>query len=260
MSNKIIKRNYTIRSVSNALDVLEQFKGDISELGLADLSRRLHIPKNTVFRLLVTLQSRNYIQQNMTSDKFGLGYRTVELSHNCARQLDGLKKTHMIMGNMVKECNETVCFSVMRDGNIINLNAVECDQPVRVNPRIGEPLPVHCTAAGKVMIANYTADKLGMYFSSHDLQQYTPNTIINPDLFMQDLGLVALKGYATEMEELDLGVSSISASIYDYTMNKIGAVTCVGPTQRFTDSRIRNELVPIVINGAADISTQLGYR
>lgn len=253
------KRDYTIQTVSNALDVLEQFNGDITGLGITDLSRSLHLPKNNVFRLLATLQSRNYIQQNMSTEKYGLGHRAFELSQNCARQLDRFKKTRVVMGKMVIECNETVCFSVLRDSNVINLDAVECDHRVRVYPRIGESLPAHCTSAGKVMIANYTADKLGRFVSNHELQQFTQNTIINLDLFIQDLCLVAQRGYATEIEELDLGVASISAPIYDHTLKKIGAVTCVGPTQRFTDSRMFNELIPIVIKGAADISTQLGY-
>jgi DNA-binding IclR family transcriptional regulator len=108
-------------------------------------------------------------------------------------------------------------------------------------------------------MAHYPADELGMYVLNNEFRQFTSHTIINPDNFRLHLRQVAQDGYATEREELDLGVACIGASIRDYTSNIVGAITCLGPTNRFTDSRIRDELIPLVTKGAADISTQLGY-
>ncbi|MGZ8473637.1 MAG: helix-turn-helix domain-containing protein, partial [Candidatus Deferrimicrobiaceae bacterium] len=52
------KSNYIIQSVSHALDVLEEFQGDVDELGVTELSKKLKLHKNNVFRILATLQSR----------------------------------------------------------------------------------------------------------------------------------------------------------------------------------------------------------
>ena len=52
------KSNYIIRSVSHALDVIEQFFGESDELGVTELSKRLKLHKNNIFRLLATLESR----------------------------------------------------------------------------------------------------------------------------------------------------------------------------------------------------------
>ena len=51
------KSNYIIRSVSHALDVIEQFFGEADELGVTELSKRLKLHKNNIFRLLATLRS-----------------------------------------------------------------------------------------------------------------------------------------------------------------------------------------------------------
>src|SRR5579875_482868 len=51
------KANYLIQSVAHALDVLEQFSGEQDELGVTELSRRLKLHKNNVFRLLATLEA-----------------------------------------------------------------------------------------------------------------------------------------------------------------------------------------------------------
>ena len=62
------KANYVIQSVSHALDVLEQFYANVDEIGVTELSKRLKLHKNNVFRLLATLEARGYIEQNRISE------------------------------------------------------------------------------------------------------------------------------------------------------------------------------------------------
>ncbi len=73
------KANYVIQSVSHALDVLEQFSGNVDEIGVTELSKRLKLHKNNVFRLLATLEARGYIEQNKSSENYRLG---LEVSAN----------------------------------------------------------------------------------------------------------------------------------------------------------------------------------
>src|SRR2546422_8920129 len=73
------KSNYVIQSVSHSLDVLEQFFGEAEELGVTELSKRLRPHKNNVFRLLATLESRGYIEQNRATENSRLGVRCLQL-------------------------------------------------------------------------------------------------------------------------------------------------------------------------------------
>ena len=73
------KSNYIIRSVSHALDVIEQFFGEADELGVTELSKRLKLHKNNIFRLLATLESRGYIEQNKATENYRLGIRCLQL-------------------------------------------------------------------------------------------------------------------------------------------------------------------------------------
>ena len=66
------KTNYIIQAVSHALDVLEQFSGDHEELGVTELSKRLKLHKNNVFRLLATREARGYIEQNKSTENYRL--------------------------------------------------------------------------------------------------------------------------------------------------------------------------------------------
>ena len=253
------KKSYTIRSVSRAIDLLEQFQGDVAEIGLTDLSRRMQLPKNNIFRLLATLQARNYVEQNEASERYRLGFKAIDLGQTAIRQLGHLNNSRLIMEELVRECNETACVSVLKDFSVVNLDLVECDHPLRVMPRIGVRLPAYCTAAGKSQIAHFAEETLRKYVRDYPFEQYTPHTITNPDQLKRHLQQIARQGYAVELEEMDEGVRSVGAPIRDYTSRIIGAVTLMGPSQRFNDERIKSKLIPLVMEGAAEISTKLGF-
>ena len=62
------KSEYSIQTVTNALKLLEAFR-DEEELGVTELSCRLDLHKNNVFRLLATLELQGYIEQSAFSDR-----------------------------------------------------------------------------------------------------------------------------------------------------------------------------------------------
>jgi IclR family KDG regulon transcriptional repressor len=81
------KSNYIIQSVAHALDVLEEFKGDAVELGVTELSKKLKLHKNNIFRLLATLEARGYIEQNKSTENYRLGLKSLELGQTFIRQM-----------------------------------------------------------------------------------------------------------------------------------------------------------------------------
>ncbi|WP_027713801.1 IclR family transcriptional regulator [Desulfuromonas sp. TF] len=250
---------YNILSVSHAIDLLEQFLGNMDELGLADLSRSLQLPQTRVSRLLSTLRSRNFIEQDPVTEKYRLGFKTFELSKAAIRQLSTLDISRSIMESLVRECNETACMSFLKDSCIVNLGVVESKHPLRVMPRIGSQLPAYCTAGGKSQIAFFEEETLRRYVLDCQFQQYTPYTITDRQQLETHLRKIAHKGYAVQLDELEIGLRSVGAPIRDNTSRIVGAITLLGPSLRFSDGRIASELVPLVTRGAADISARLGY-
>src|SRR4051794_15352721 len=166
------KSNYVIQSVSHALDVLEQFNGEVDEIGVTELSKRLKLHKNNVFRLLATLESRGYIEQNKVTENYRLGLKTLELGQTFIRQMGLLRQSKPVLESLVKECNETTYVAILKDSSIIYLDAVETDLTVRVVPRVGSRLPAYCTAAGKIQIAYMSDEELEHYLPTKELKPY----------------------------------------------------------------------------------------
>lgn len=254
------KSEYIIQAVDHALDLLEQFHDDIDELGVTELSKRLKLHKNNVFRLLATLESRGYIEQNRVTENYRLGLKTLELGQTFIRQMGLLRQSRPVLESLVRECNETTYVAILKEFHIVYLDVVETDLTVRVVPRVGARLPAYCTAAGKVQLAYMTDEELENYLPSKELKRYTPNTITDKDELKRHLKDIAEQGYALDNEELDVGVKCVGAPIRDYTRRIVGAVSISGPSMRFLDDRMNNELIPLVKRASEEISTKLGYH
>jgi DNA-binding IclR family transcriptional regulator len=254
------KTEYVIQAVYHALDLLEQFRDDVDELGVTELSNRLKLHKNNVFRLLATLESRNYIEQNKVTENYRLGLKTLELGQTFIKQMGLLRQARPVLERLVKECNETTYVAILKEFQIVYLDVVETDMTVRVMPRVGTQLPAYCTAAGKVQIAGMSEEELAKFLPSKELKRFTPNTITDREVLKKQLKKIAELEYAIDNEELDIGVRCIGAPIRDYTRRIVGALSISGPTMRLTDERMEKELIPVVKRAAEEISTKLGYH
>lgn len=254
------KTEYIIQAVSHALDLLEQFHDEVDELGVTELSKRLKLHKNNVFRLLATLESRGYIEQNKVTENYRLGLKTLELGQTFIRQMGLLRQSRPVLEDLVKQCNETSYVAILKDFHIIYLDVVETDLTVRVVPRVGSRLPAYCTAAGKVQIAYMTEEELEQYIPAKDLKRFTPNTLTDREELKRQLKQIAEDGYAIDNEELDIGVRCAGAPIRDYTRRIIGAISVSGPSMRFSDERMEKEIIPLVKKAAEEISSKLGYH
>lgn len=253
------KSNYIIQSVSHALDVLEEFRGEVDELGVTELSKKLKLHKNNVFRILATLQSRNYIEQNKANDNYRLGLKCLELGQTFIRQRGMLKQAKPILRTLAQHTGETSYISILRGDEVVYIDSVEPETTVRVVSRLGLNMPAHATAAGKALVAFESEEDLRKRFQE-ELEGFTASTIRDLENLFRDLRMVQEKGFATDMEEFEEGLRCIAAPIRDYTRKVIGALSISGPANRLTDEKIESRYGPEVVRWAADLSTRLGFR
>ncbi len=253
------KSNYIIQSVSHALDVLEEFRGDVDELGVTELSKKLKLHKNNVFRILATLQSRNYIEQNKANENYRLGIKCLELGQTFIEQRGMLKQAKPILQELAEKSGETAYVSILRANDVVYLDSVEASTTVRVVSRLGLHMPIHATAAGKAILAYESEEEIRTRFN-REMLRYTPNTLATIDDLLKNLKVARERGYAADLEEFEEGLRCIAAPIRDYTRKVIGALSISGPAHRLTDEKIATFIGPEVVRFGQDLSRRLGYR
>lgn len=252
------KSNYVIQSVSHALDVLEQFYGSTDEIGVTELSKRLKLHKNNVFRLLATLEARGYIEQNRSTENYRLGLKCLQLGQSYVQQMGFLQQARTTLEEMVRSAKESSYVAVRRGTVIVPLEFVEARSAVRVVSFLGTTLPLHCTAPGKVHLAFDSEEELSQSLSEK-LDRYTDKTVIDRRLLMEQLKEIGDVGYAIEQGEFMDEVISVAVPIHDYTRTLVGSLAVTGPAHRLTNGKLQKEVVPLILKGGSELSKRLGY-
>ncbi len=253
------KSSYIIQSVTNALDLLEEFRGEDTELGVTELSKRLGLHKNNVFRLLATLESRGYIEQNKVTGNYRLGLRVLELGQVFIKHMGLLKMARPILEEIVERCQETAYLGLIRDDRVVYVDVVEATQPVRVISRVGVGLPVYCSAVGKAQIAFESEDEVDRILGEQVLKRYTDKTVSNWEELGRQLEEIRARGYAIDDEEFDDGIRCVGVPVRDYTRRVVAGISISGPAYRFTDQRMEEELIPLALEAGRNLSLRLGY-
>lgn len=254
------KTNYVIQSVAHALDVLEQFFGEVDELGVTELSKRLKLHKNNVFRLLATLEARSYIEQNRATENYRLGIKCLHLGRRYIDHMGLVRQARPILADVARRCRESTFVAIMRREGVVPLESAEpSDRVVRITPPLGEALPLHCTAVGKAHLAFDLEEQLRAGLPEQ-LQRFTDRTIIDRAMLFEQLDSVARAGYSVETCEFFDDVSAVAVPIRDYTRTVVGSLAVAGPAYRIPSERINTELAPLIIEAGRELSHRLGYN
>ena len=253
------KTNYVIQSVSHALDVLEQFYGSVEEIGVTELSKRLKLHKNNVFRLLATLEARGYIQQNKLTENYRLGLKCLQLGQTFIHQMGLLLQSRAVLEELAKATRESAFVAVRKGAGIVPLDFVEPPRAVRVVSFLGTALPAHCTAAGKIYLVYEADGELAQSLGSNGLKRYTSKTIVDGDTLAAQTKEIAASEYAVDQEEFTEEVSSVAVPIRDYTRMLVGAMAVVGPSHRLTSEVIKKDVAPKILKAGSELSKRLGY-
>ena len=255
------KVNYTIQSVSHALDILESFTKTEDELGVTELSKRLGLHKNNVFRLLATLEHRGYIEQNKATENYRLGPKTLQIGSIFIEQRECRRQARPILESLMASSGETAVVAVLRGNKVIYMDSVETNRTVRAISRIGAMLPAHCTAVGKAQLATLSPVEIERLYPEISLLGLTDKSIKTRDALTAELKKTAERGYALENEECDPEVRSIAVPAKDFSKSVIAAVGIVAPASRLTDERLeKSGIISLLLESGNALSAKLGYN
>ncbi len=254
------KANYVIQSVAHALDVLEQFFGEGDELGVTELSKRLKLHKNNVFRLLATLEARGYIEQNKATENYRLGIKCLHLGRRYIHHMGLVRQARPILAELAHSCRESAYVAIVRRDGVVPLEAAEPDdRAVRITPPVGLALPLHCTAAGKAHLA-FDAEEQLKSALPEALGRHTDRTIVDRARLLEQLETVERDGYSVDSGEFMEEVSSVAVPIRDYTRSVVGSLAIAGPTYRIPLERIKGEIAPLLLESGRELSRRLGFN
>lgn len=238
------------------LDLLIEVEADVVRrqrgLAIQQVAAELGVHKSTASRLMHTLVSGGYAVPNPGSARgFRLGpaVQTHQGLTSDQRRLREL--AHPLLVELVEATGECAHAAVVSGNWALVIDDVETRQQLRVVAGKGRRVPLHCTSAGKCLLA------YGVASVPQELPARTARTITNREILQLHLAEVVERGYALDDEENDPGVRCISAPAFNASGEAIGCIGIDGPSIRMAPQHL-DSLTRHVVDAAKRLSEAIG--
>lgn len=253
------KSEYAVQAVSNAIDILELLGNCEHELSMSEIVSTLELTKSNVNKLLANLERYGYVEHNKYTGNFRLGVKTFQISQAYINKLNLIDISNQVLTDLKNKLNESTYIGVLRHGNVVYLNVIETDEPVRVMPRIGNVGPAYATAIGKAQLSTLNNKEITSLYENKEFRKLADKTIPNIDELLKDITNVRECGYALDLEEYENDVHCVAAPVLDFMGKVIAGISVSGPKVRMSMERIENEIAPLLIEAAQILSGKFGY-
>lgn len=245
---------YSIESVGRALRLLTL----VAERGSVTVSvaaEQLGVARSTAHRMLTTLVGEGFVRQDPATKAYGPGMRMLEVGLAAVRNLDVREAARPELERLRDDLGETVHLVLLEGTHILFVDSIESNRAVRVGSRTGMRLPAHCTAAGKAILAALPAEALEAYLADPP-PGVTPNSIVDIEAIRAELALTARRGWATNFQESEDGLSAVGAVIPDPSSPPRSSITVSLPAGRLAPERAP-EIAESVLAAAQAIGGRL---
>jgi DNA-binding IclR family transcriptional regulator len=240
-------------SVQRALEVLDFFSVEQSELSLADISKRMRLHKSSVHRILRTLEAAGYLQWDAGTRRYRLSLKLLDLANRVLGRYDLRATAGPFMEELAATTGEIVHLSILDGTEIVYLEKKGTGQVLTVATKVGGRHPAYASAMGKVLLASLAPERIDELFAGRPLAALTARTITDRGALRRELERIRAEGYAVDDEEAFPGIRCVAAPICDPGGRVVAALSATVPAQRMGDERVR-ELAQLVRQAGARIS------
>jgi DNA-binding IclR family transcriptional regulator len=197
-------RLLALLEVIAAKDQLVSLQGLVEETGL---------PKPTLHRMLQQLEAAGMLQRDTDGRQYGTGARLRRLAENLLLNDTKHGARHAVLRQLVEEVGESCNITALSGGEVLYLDRVETAAPLRFYLHPGSRVPAHCSASGKLFLAQMSAAQRRRLLAHVPLTRYTNNTLTDLDRLEAEIERVRAEGHAFDNEEFLPGLLCIAVLV-----------------------------------------------
>lgn len=232
-----------LESWHRASGLLDTLSAAREPLGVSALSAELRLPKSTVARYLSVLNELGFVQQTSDDQRYRLGPKLYLLGR--AVPLSALvreaARPHLVA--LTARLGETSILAIADGPTALCIEKIESPHAMRLTARIGERVPLHGGGSSRCLLS-FLPDAEREAYLARPLVARGPGTITDPDILRALAAETRARGYVISRGEIDAGMVSIAAPVWDGCGTVIAAISMAGPALRLTE-----EQMPAVIAG-----------
>jgi DNA-binding IclR family transcriptional regulator len=244
------KTQGSVRAVDRALDILLAFRPEDDALTVGELLKRVDLSRATLYRLIRTLELKQFLIASGDPQRFRLGPSVARLAHAWGARLDLGAVAEPMMRKVWHETGETVALFVHEGAYRVCIAEMPSAHALSYRRGVGYREKLALGASGRAILAQMgdAEHEAGAPELKSDIKKYR-----------RELDLIRDRGYAISKNELIEGAIAVAAPFFNGAGRVSGAMGVFGPTARLSDAQIA-KFGKLLAREAAQFSKALGTQ
>ncbi|MCC4263279.1 MULTISPECIES: IclR family transcriptional regulator [Oceanimonas] len=222
----------TNSTLLRAFALIETMLKEDRAITAAELCQRLDVPKPTVHRIIGQLEQEGLLQREPDGRYLSPGPRLRKIALGVLAQRGVGAARRAVLQKLADELGETCNIALLDGHELLYFERIETNWPVRIQLHPGSRMPLHSTAAGKLLLALMPTHRRKALLSALNLEPHTPHTITDRERLERELEQIAENTLSIDNEEMFEGMVAIAVPVYDEVGQVRAALAVHAPTAR----------------------------
>lgn len=205
---------------------------------LQTLVEETGLPKPTVHRMLQQLEMAGMVQRDGDGRQYTTGLRLRQLAETVLLNNTVHGARHLVLRRLVEEVGETCNLTAFNGSEVVYLDRVETPAPLRFYLQAGSVVPAHCSATGKLFLAQMTPSQRRRLLGQVSLERFTPKTITDMDAIEAEIAIVKRDGVGYDREEYLPGLICVAVLVPSTNRASNLGLAIQAPSMRLTPQRV----------------------
>jgi DNA-binding IclR family transcriptional regulator len=239
-----------VPAIDRALTVFEMLAASNKGLTLSQIARNLGVARSSTFYILNTLAARGYVQRSAARGRYAFTPKLFALANNSVARLQIRERAAPFLRSLMERTGLTVHLTMLSQNELMLIDRYAPAKANQLATWIGKRMPVHCTGAGKALLAYLPPQQVEALIRP-GLIRYNENTIVSPAKLRQELHRIRTKGFAVDDEEETIGLRCVGAALLDEAREPVGAISVAGTIEEVNDDALPGLAVDVAATARA---------
>ncbi len=245
-------QKYTAPALEKGLDIIELLSTEGGGLMQTDIARRLNRSVSEIFRMLVVLQARGYVQLDPDTDRYVLTTRLFEVAHRTPMVKRLTTAAAPVMQRLARGANQSCHLAMISGDSVIVIGQVDSPGNNIMSVRLGAKIDLWQASSGRVILAHVAPEALDAALR----HRHTDDPRSEAQM-RAELAAIRATGHEVMDSFVARGIVNISAPVFDHSGEPVAALT-IPYLQRYQETLPFDACKAMLLDAAAQITRNLG--
>ncbi|MBD9401224.1 IclR family transcriptional regulator C-terminal domain-containing protein [Comamonas sp. CMM02] len=244
-----------VQSFARGLEVIRSFNAESASQTLSEVATKTGLTRAGARRILLTLQTLGYVHSD--GKYFELAPRILDLGFAYLSSQPLWNLATPLMETLAETLQESCSAGVLDELDVVYVARVHTHKIMSTNLGVGSRLPAFWTSMGRVLLAGLPQEQLLALLATCPRVAYTRYTQLEDHALLAAIDQVRTQGWALMNQELEEGLISVAAPLFNAKGNVVAAINVSGQANRTNAQEMQARILPHLLRTAQEVSQLL---